>query len=220
MKRAVFAVLVGAALVIAPGCATKKFVNTRMGHLNDKVQALTSSAEATQARVQKNEQQIARDEQRTAAVEQKADAARTAADGAMRTATGAAAKAESVERASKRLVYELVMSENESGFQFAGADLPEGVKTRLDALVAQLKDDGKGAYFESEGHTDATGPEVYNVTLGLERARSVQTYLYQHDQIPLHKISIISYGETRPVASNATREGRAQNRRIVVRLLE
>jgi outer membrane protein OmpA-like peptidoglycan-associated protein len=59
---------------------------------------------------------------------------------------------------------------------------------------------------------------VYNTRLGLARADTVKDYFYQH-QVPLHKINVISYGETKPVAPNDTRAGRAQNRRVVVRVL-
>ena len=63
------------------------------------------------------------------------------------------------------------------------------------------------------------GPAELNERLGLERAESVKRYLYEQHQIPLHKISVISYGEEKPVAPNDTREGRAQNRRVVMRVL-
>jgi outer membrane protein OmpA-like peptidoglycan-associated protein len=56
--------------------------------------------------------------------------------------------------------------------------------------------------------------------IGLERAEAVRRYLNEEFQVPLHRISLISYGATRPIASNATREGRAQNRRIVLRVIE
>ena len=47
----------------------------------------------------------------------------------------------------------------------------------------------------------------------------MKRYLYESHQIPLHKINIISFGENKPVAPNKTREGRAQNRRVVIRVL-
>jgi outer membrane protein OmpA-like peptidoglycan-associated protein len=47
----------------------------------------------------------------------------------------------------------------------------------------------------------------------------VKRYLYEQHQVPLHKINVISYGEDKPVAPNNNREGRAQNRRVVVRIL-
>ena len=58
-----------------------------------------------------------------------------------------------------------------------------------------------------------------NYQLGLDRAEAVKRYLYAQHQIPLHKINVISYGEEKPVSPNNTRDGRAQNRRVVIRVL-
>ena len=55
--------------------------------------------------------------------------------------------------------------------------------------------------------------------LGLERAEAVKRYVYENHKIPLHRVSVISFGEEKPVASNKTKEGRAQNRRVVIRVL-
>ena len=60
---------------------------------------------------------------------------------------------------------------------------------------------------------------AYNEQLGLQRAETVKRYLYTQHQVPLHKINVISYGEDKPLAPNTTRTGRAQNRRVVVRVL-
>jgi len=63
------------------------------------------------------------------------------------------------------------------------------------------------------------GDEKYNEALGLQRAEAVKRYLYEQHQIPLHKMSTISYGERKPAAENRTRDGRAQNRRVVIKVL-
>jgi outer membrane protein OmpA-like peptidoglycan-associated protein len=86
-------------------------------------------------------------------------------------------------------------------------------------MVDQLKSDPTGAFIEIEGHADNTGEASYNEQLGLERAEMVKRYLHEEHQVPLHKINVISYGETMPAAPNTTRAGRAQNRRVVVRVL-
>ena len=74
-------------------------------------------------------------------------------------------------------------------------------------------------FFEIEGHTDSTGAATTNEMIGLERAEAVKRYLYEQHHVPLHKISVISYGETKPVDSNGTRAGRARNRRVEVKVL-
>ena len=97
--------------------------------------------------------------------------------------------------------------------------MPDEAKARLDQLVAQLKADPNGAYIEIEGHTDNAGPKDLNYKLGLERAEAVKRYLYEQHQVPLHKINVISYGEEKPIAPNKTKAGRAQNRRVVIKVL-
>ena len=121
--------------------------------------------------------------------------------------------------ASKRLVYEVVLSESQSNFTFGKALLPDAARAKIDEMVKQLMADPKGAYFEIEGHTDNVGDKATNEKLGLERAEAVERYLSEQHQIPLHKMNVISYGEDKPLAPNTTREGRAQNRAVVIRVL-
>ena len=82
-----------------------------------------------------------------------------------------------------------------------------------------MKADPKGAYFEIEGHTDNIGDKKVNERVGFERAEAVKRYLYEQHHVPLHKINVISYGEDRPIAPNKTKAGRAQNRRVVIKVL-
>jgi peptidoglycan-associated lipoprotein len=112
-----------------------------------------------------------------------------------------------------------VLSEDEGNFKFGKAALPDEAKAKLDQMITQLKADPKGAYFEVEGHTDSLGTPKLNERIGLERAEAVKRYLYEQHQVPLHKINVISYGEEKPVAPNKTKAGRAQNRRVVIKVL-
>ena len=114
---------------------------------------------------------------------------------------------------------EVVLSEDQGNFAFGKTDLPDTSKARIDQVVQQLKADPKGAYFEIEGHTDNVGDAVYNEKLGMERAEAVKRYLYEQHQIPLHRMNVISYGEGKPATDNKTKDGRAQNRRVVLRIL-
>jgi peptidoglycan-associated lipoprotein len=211
-------------------CATKKFVRTSVGEVNDKVDSLGRSVEETQERTRQNEGRIADVDQRAQAgvqaaqgaakaAQDSANTANSAASAASNTANTAVSKADAVDKATKRLVFEVVLSEDQGNFKFAKTDLPDEAKARLDQMITQLKADPKGAYFEIEGHTDNTGDKLVNEKLGMERAEAVKRYLYQQHQIPLHKINVISYGEEKPVAPNNTRDGRAQNRRVVIRVL-
>jgi peptidoglycan-associated lipoprotein len=207
-------------------CATKGFVRQNVGEVNDKVDSLGRSVEETQERTRRNEGRITEVDNRAGAAEQAAAKANTAAGEAQNAAkaansaaTAAGAKADRIEAASRRLVFEVVLSEDQGNFKFGKVDLPDEAKSRLDQMITDLKADPKGAYFEIEGHTDNVGDTLINNKIGLERAEAVKRYLYEQHQIPLHKINVISYGEEKPVAPNRTRDGRAQNRRVVVKVL-
>ncbi len=220
MKKLVLALpIVALALGGSSACATKKYVRTRVGEVNDKVETLSKSVEDNQERTRKNEAAIAETNQRVGMVDQKADAAGKSAADARTAANAAADKADAVDRASKRLIYEVTLSEDQGGFDFGKAVLPDEAKARLDEIVNQLKATPNGAYIEVAGYTDSRGSKEYNKRLGLERAEAVRRYLYEKYQVPLHKINVISYGADDPVAPNKTRDGRAKNRRVVVRVL-
>jgi outer membrane protein OmpA-like peptidoglycan-associated protein len=211
--------IVALALGGSSACATKKFVKTRVGEVNDKVETLSKSVEDNQERTRKNEQAIADTNQRVGQVDQKAEAANKSAADARGAADSAAARAEAVDKASKRLVYEVTLSEDQGGFKFGKALLPDEATARLDEIVTQLKANPNGAYIEVAGYTDSRGSKDFNQRLGLERAEAVRRYIYEKYQVPLHKINVISYGAEDPVAPNKTREGRAKNRRVVIRVL-
>jgi len=211
-------------------CATKKFVRTSVGQVNDKVDSLGRSVEETQERTRQNESKITEVDQRAQAAaqaaDQKAQGAQSAADRAgqtaqqaQNTAQDAVSRTEALDKASKRLVYEVVLSEDQGNFKFGRKDLPDEAKAKLDEMMQQIKADPKGAFFEIAGYTDNIGDKTYNEKLGLERAETVKRYLYEQHQIPLHKMNVISYGEENPVAENKTKAGRAQNRRVVIRVL-
>jgi peptidoglycan-associated lipoprotein len=207
-------------------CATKKFVRTSVGDVNDKVDSLGKSVEETQERTRKNEGRISEVDQKAQAAAQAAQLANTAASQANNAASEAAgaasvagSKADAIDKASRRLIYEVVLSEDQGNFKSGKTALPDEAKQRIDEMVAQLKQDPKNVYLEIEGHTDSVGPKPLNDKIGLERAEAVQRYLYERYQIPLHKMNVISYGPEKPIAPNNTKAGRAQNRRVVIRVL-
>jgi peptidoglycan-associated lipoprotein len=220
MKKVVMVVPVLAlALSGTTACATKKFVRTNVGEVNDKVDTLSKSVEENQERTKANEARIGQVDQRVAQVDTKAGAAGQRADAAYSAAEAVNTRAEAIEKASRRLVYEVVLSEDKGNFKFGKALMPDEAKTELDTLVQQLKAEPKGAYIEIEGHTDSAGTPQGNYRLGLERAENVKRYLYEQHQVPLHRINVISYGEDKPIAPNKTRDGRSQNRRVVIKVL-
>jgi peptidoglycan-associated lipoprotein len=200
-------------------CATKKFVRTSVGEVNEKVDSLGRSVEETQERTRKNEGRISEVDQKAQAAAQSATQANTAASAANSAANEAGTKFDTMDKANKRLVYEVVLSEDQGNFKFGKTILPDEAKQKIDAMVAQLKQDPKNIFLEIEGHTDSVGAKELNEKIGLARAENVKRYLYEQYQIPLHKMSVISYGKEKPIAPNKTREGRAQNRRVVIKVL-
>jgi len=232
-KKVLAASIIALSVAAAPACATKGFVREEVGTVNTKVDTLGGTVEQTQQRVGQNEARIgAVDQKAEAAGKAAADAraAATEARGAADKAAGAAsavggrvdtvaADVASAAAAARKLVFTVTLSEDQGNFTFGGADLPDTAKARLDQMIAQLKANAQNVFIEVEGHTDNVGTVEGNERLGLDRAEAVKLYLYEQHMVPLHKMNVITYGEEKPVAPNNTRDGRAQNRRVVVKVL-
>lgn len=227
MRNSLFAAaLITLSVAVAPACATKKFVRTEVGNVNSKVDTLAGTVEETQERTRKNEERIGQVDSKAEEAGRSATSARQAADqaaAAAKTVDGRVTtvdnRVNAVEAAARKLVFEVTLSEDQGNFRFGRTELPDEAKARLDQLVGQLKNDTKNVFIEIEGHTDNVGSPEVNERVGMERAESVKRYLYEQHQIPLHKMNVISYGEEKPVAPNNKRDGRAQNRRVVVKVL-
>jgi peptidoglycan-associated lipoprotein len=208
--RAIVVLFVAAGLAVS-GCASKKYVGREVGEINQKVDTLSGEVEKTQERVKRTEVRI--DE-----VNQEAQKGISDAKGTAREAMNRATEAE---RAAKgKLVYVVTLSNDKVTFPVNRAQVSPEAQALIDEAVVPFKTENRGVYFEIEGHTDATGPDTYNQKLGLDRATAVRDYLYDHHQIALNRIEVISYGETRPVVDNKTKDHRAQNRRVVLKVLE
>ena len=220
MRRALTSGLLVCVIGVAgSACATKGFVRESVGEVNDKAETLGQSIEATQQQTKENAARIEQVDQKAAQAGTAAQTAQTSATAARSAADAAASKAAAVETSTRRLIFEVVISDDQGNFELGKADLPDEVRAKLDELATKLKSAPAGNFIEVEGHTDSTGSTATNDRLGLARAENVKRYLYETYQIPLHKINVISYGESKPVAPNNTREGRAQNRRVVIRVL-
>src|SRR2546430_586091 len=92
------------------------------------------------------------------------------------------------------------------------------VNSKVDTLGSTVEET-QARTKANEGRIDNVGNKMANEKLGLERAETVKRYICEHHQVPLHKINVISYGADKPVAPNKTKAGRAQNRRVVIRVL-
>ncbi len=210
--------LVAGLAVAGSGCATKKYVSKEVGAVNQKVETLSEAVEKNQERIRV----VEGENQRQDGEIKSADAKAASAGSLAGEAKGDAAKAfGEAQRAMKgKLIYEVTLSNDKVRFSLNAAELADEARAMIDDLANKIKADNRGLWIEVEGHTDNTGDEGYNQRLGLERAEAVRNYLYQSHGIPLHRISVFSFGETQPVAENANRDGRAQNRRVVIKVLE
>jgi outer membrane protein OmpA-like peptidoglycan-associated protein len=96
------------------------------------------------------------------------------------------------------------------------ADIQEQDYTLLDEIAQVLKEKLPTAKVAVAGHTDSSGPEKYNLALSLQRARAVEAYLKENHNIAAQRLIVRGLGEGAPVATNATAEGRAKNRRVEI----
>jgi len=183
-------------------CASKKYVGEEVGKSSaaseKRINDVESQVEATQTRVKQHDTKLAELDNATREALERAQQAGKLAEG--------------------KFVFSLVLSDDAVKFPVNHHELSKEAKEQLDAFADRLKSENKNVYLEIQGHTDATGPEVYNYKLGEERAEAVRRYLNKQG-VALNRMSTISYGPAEPVESNKTRDGRSKNRRVVVIVL-
>ncbi|MDG2527705.1 OmpA family protein [Caulobacter endophyticus] len=120
--------------------------------------------------------------------------------------------------AEGKFMYSMVLSDDSVKFPTDQDALSPEAEQRLADFAAKLKEENKNVYLEIQGYTDATGEQDYNEKLGQRRADAVRKFLSRQG-VALNRMATISYGAEDPVAPNETKEGRAQNRRVVIMVL-
>jgi outer membrane protein OmpA-like peptidoglycan-associated protein len=184
---------VAAGALALGGCASEKYVNTHVAVVDSKAQATQDQVTAQQQALQAQDTHLGQLDQSTRDALERANAAGKLAEG--------------------KFTYTQVLSDDSVKFPLHSAKLSAEDQTRLMDLAQKLKADNKNVYLEIQGHTDKT--EAARSRLGQERAEAVRQFMYQQG-VPLNRMATISYGPDAPVAPNTTREGRAQNRRVVL----
>ena len=169
-------------------CATQDYVDKHVATVQGQVADV-------QGHQQTQDQQLSQLDQTTRDAMQRAEAANKLAEG--------------------KFLYSMVLSDDSVKFPVDGSKLSTEAQTRLMDFISKLKSDNKNVYLEIQGHTDATGDKTFNERLGEQRAEAVRLFMNQQG-VPLNRMATISYGPDAPVAPNTTREGRAQNRRVVL----
>ena len=198
-------------LIAGTGCATKKYVMGEVATIDQKVEGVETSVEENQKRIREHDERLATLGSLIKKQESEMDKQMTEFDSKL---------SEVKEAAEGKLIFEEVLENDEAKFGFDSWELSEDAKLALDKFVEMLIAQDKGVYLEIQGHTDSTGEEEWNLILGKRRAEAVMEYLHKKYNIPLHRMEVISYGSEAPVGDNSTREGRAQNRRVVILVFE
>ncbi|HUO02205.1 MAG TPA: OmpA family protein [Rhizomicrobium sp.] len=192
MLRVRPAVFAAAALAVSAfslgGCATEDYVDKHVATVDAK-------AQATQGEVDQQQAHLSQLDQTTQDALNRAEAAGKLAQG--------------------KFLYSMVLSDDSVKFPVDSSKLSPEAKQRLADFVEKLKNDNRNVYLEIQGHTDSAGPDSLNERLGEQRAEAVRLYMNQ-EGVALNRMNTISYGDKDPVASNKTRVGRAQNRRVVL----
>jgi outer membrane protein OmpA-like peptidoglycan-associated protein len=221
MKKRIAVVIALSLLVVfsSTACATKKYARNR---INERVTPLEQRTGELEESSRRNTQDISTLSTDINDVRGRADRAQSQADTALTRADEAGTRAGTVEGSVNDLRTNLdkysLQNTATLNFKFDSYTLTPEATESLDQLAAQIKD-RQNFVLEIQGFADATGTDSYNNQLTQKRADAVRRYLAEQHGIPLFRMHILGFGEVRAVADNNTRAGRAQNRRVEIRLL-
>jgi len=187
----------------------------KANELDDLTAKNTKDIKDVDARVQAGLQAV---NAKTAEVDQKAATAGQAAASAQQVADAANARVGVLTNTVANLDNYRAVAETSVKFGFNKDNLTPKAKEALDQLAGGIATT-KGYIIALEGGTDSVGPADYNYDLSQRRANSVIQYLASKYNVPAHKIYVIGLGKDKPVEDNKTSTGRADNRRVDVRLM-
>jgi OmpA-OmpF porin, OOP family len=222
MNRTSLVICLTAAMFASVGCASKNYVKQQTTPLINKTNELddltaknTKDIKDVDARVQAGLAQV---NSKTDAVEQKTQTASQNADQAQQMADAANGRVNVLTNTVANLDNYHAVAETSVKFAFNRDVLTPKAKEALDQLAGNIAST-KGYIIALEGGTDSVGSADYNYDLSQRRANSVIQYLASKYNVPAHKIYVIGLGKDKPVESNKTSAGRADNRRVDVRLM-
>jgi len=222
MTRTSLTLFLAASMLATVGCASKNYVKEQTTPLINKTNELddltaknTKDIKDVDARAQAG---IAAVNAKTADVEQKAQTAGDNAAAAQQVADAANARVGVLTDTVANLDNYHAVAETSVKFGFNRDNLTPKAKEALDQLAGSLSTT-KGYIVALEGGTDSVGSADYNYDLSQRRANSVIQYLASKYNVPAHKIYLIGLGKDKPVEDNKTKAGRADNRRVDVRLM-
>lgn len=190
------------------GCATQDFVRETVAPVQTQVGGLQQRIDGVQQGLERNGQALQALDGRVKSSDERIGAlSRTLEQDALARAQAA--------REGAKFMMSTVLKDDRIRFANGRAQLSAEAGAELDRLLAQLKADDKPVFVEIQGHTDGVGSVANNQRLGLARAEAVRLHLARAG-VPLARMASISYGESAPVAVNTSVEGRSQNRRVML----
>jgi len=222
MNRTSLVICLAASMVATVGCSSKNCVKSQTTPLINKTNELddltaknTRDIKDVDQRAQAAIQAV---NTKTAEVEQKTQTAAQNATQAQQMADAANGRVGVLTNTVANLDNYHPIAETSVKFGFNKDNLTQKAQEALDQLAAQIAST-KGYIIALEGGTDSVGPADYNYDLSQRRANSVIQYLASKYNVPAHKIYVIGLGKDKPVEPNKTSAGRADNRRVDVRLM-
>jgi len=222
MNRTSLVICLAASIVATVGCTSKNYVKNQTTPLINKTNELddltaknSRDIKDVDARAQAGIQAV---NAKTAEVEQKTQTAAQSAQQAQQMADAANGRVGVLTNTVANLDNYHPVAETSVKFGFNKDVLTPKAKEALDQLGGQISST-KGYIIALEGGTDSVGSADYNYDLSQRRANSVIQYLATKYNVPAHKIYVIGLGKDKPVESNKTAAGRADNRRVDVRLM-
>jgi OmpA-OmpF porin, OOP family len=222
MTRSSLVICLAASMIATVGCASKNYVKNQTTPLINKTNELddltaknTKDIKDVDARVQSG---LAAVNAKTAEADQKAQSAGQNAQQAQQLADAANGRVGVLTNTVANLDNYHTVAETSVKFAFNRDNLTPKAQQALDQLAASIQST-KGYIIALDGNTDSVGSEDYNYGLSQRRANSVVQYLASKFNVPAYKIYVVGLGKDKPVESNKTSTGRADNRRVDVRLM-
>ena len=222
MNRTSLTLTLAAALIASVGCTSKNYVRQQTTPLINKTNELDDLAAKNSKDIKDVDQRaqsgIQAVQAKAAEVDQKALAAGSEADKAQLSANSATQRVDALTNAVVNLDNYRPVVETAVHFGFNRDNLTKDAKDAIDQLAESVANT-KGYIITVEGATDSIGSADYNYELSQSRANAVIQYLAAEKNVPAYKIYLIGLGKDKPVDSNKTRDGRAKNRRVDIRLM-
>jgi outer membrane protein OmpA-like peptidoglycan-associated protein len=179
--------------LLVSACATEDYVNQQVGAVKTQVDVLNAKVDGHTSQID-------------------------ALNGQVQDASRSAHEAAATHVQAQGFGHHVISSDSSVNFETAKWNLSTEDQTSLTELARKLSSDNQDVFVEIEGHGDSRGSEASNQALGLRRAEVTRHFLAAQG-VPLHRMSVISYGERQPLGANETTEGQAMNRRVTINIV-